>query len=159
MKIYAKTGTSNNSNDLWFVGGSPYYVASCWCGYDKQQNISNSRIAMIMWGNVMSKIHKGLKEKKFTDSSYTVDRYYCTSTGNLATESCPSKAVGWFKTSNLPDSCKAHGGKALPDPKTYEEEQKKKKEEEEKKAKEKAEQEAESTSSSKPAASTDDDRD
>ena len=39
MKIFAKTGTSNNSNDLWFVGGTPYYVGSCWCGYDEQQNM------------------------------------------------------------------------------------------------------------------------
>ena len=113
MKIYAKTGTSNNSNDLWFVGGSPYYVASCWCGYDQQQNISNSAIALKMWGNVMSKIHSGLEAKEFADSTYAMERYYCTKTGNLATTSCPSKAVGWYKKSNTPGYCTEHGGTAL----------------------------------------------
>ena len=113
MKIYAKTGTSNNSNDLWFVGGSPYYVASCWCGYDQQQNISNSAIALKMWGNVMSKIHSGLEAKEFADSAYAMERYYCTKTGNLATTSCPSKAVGWYKKSNTPGYCTEHGGTAL----------------------------------------------
>ena len=113
MKIYAKTGTSNNSNDLWFVGGSPYYVASCWCGYDQQQNISNSAIALKMWGNVMSKIHSGLEAKEFADSSYAMERYYCTKTGNLATSSCPSKAVGWYKKSNTPGYCTEHAGTAL----------------------------------------------
>lgn len=113
MKIYAKTGTSNNSNDLWFVGGSPYYVGSCWCGYDQQQNISNSAIALKMWGAVMSKIHSGLEPKEFQNSSYATERYYCTSTGNLATSACPSKAVGWYKKSNTPGYCTEHGGSAL----------------------------------------------
>lgn len=113
MKIYAKTGTSNNSNDLWFVGGTPYYVGSCWCGYDKQQAISNSGIAMKMWGAVMSRVHSGLEPKQFENSSYATERYYCTSTGDLATSSCPSKAIGWYKKSNTPAACKTHGGKAL----------------------------------------------
>ena len=116
MKIYAKTGTSNNSNDLWFVGGSPYYVASCWCGYDTQQTIPDSAIAQKMWGAVMSKIHSGLEAKSFDESSYAVERYYCTSSGLLATDACPSKAVGWYKKSNVPGVCTAHAGTALDAP-------------------------------------------
>ncbi len=113
MKIYAKTGTSNDSNDLWFVGGTPYYVASCWCGYDSQQTISNSAIAMKMWGAVMSKCHDGLKAEEFVDSAYAVKRYYCPSSGQLATEACPEKSVGWYRKSNIPSSCKTHAGTAL----------------------------------------------
>ena len=116
MKIYAKTGTSNNSNDLWFVGGSPYYVASCWCGYDTQQAISDSAIALKMWGAVMSKVHANLEPKSFTESSYAVDRYYCTTTGLLATDACPSKAEGWYKKNKVPGVCTTHGGKALDAP-------------------------------------------
>ncbi len=33
MRLFGKTGTSSSNNDKWFVGGSPYYVASSWCGY------------------------------------------------------------------------------------------------------------------------------
>lgn len=117
MKIYAKTGTSNNANDLWFVGGSPYYVASCWCGYETQQKVQNSTMARKMWGAVMSKVHSGLSAKVFTDSDYAVERYYCTSTGKLATSSCPSKAVGWYKKSNMPSVCTSHTGEALASPK------------------------------------------
>jgi len=118
MKIYAKTGTSNNANDLWFVGGSPYYVASCWCGYKTPTAVSDSSIARRMWGAVMSKVHSGLKAKTFTDSDYAVDKYYCTSTGNLATAACPSKAIGWYKKSNVPGSCTAHTGEVLGEPGT-----------------------------------------
>ncbi len=117
MKIYAKTGTSNNSNDLWFVGGTPYYVASCWCGYDSQQTISDSAIAMKMWGAVMSKVHSGLEPKAFDESSYALDRYYCTESGLLATDGCPSKAVGWYKKGNVPSVCEKHEGTALDSPK------------------------------------------
>lgn len=115
MKIYAKTGTSNDQNDLWFVGGSPYYVASCWCGYKTMQPIASSYsgIAMKLWGNVMSKAHAGLEAKEFTDSSYAVEKYYCKSSGDLATSGCPDKAVGWYKKSNIPKACTAHEGELL----------------------------------------------
>lgn len=113
MKIYAKTGTSNDQNDLWFVGGTPYYVASCWCGYDQQQTISNSGIAMKMWGNVMSKVHSGLESKKFEDSSYALKRYYCAESGNLATDACPSKSIGWYRKGGVPSVCKTHEGTVL----------------------------------------------
>ncbi len=116
MKIYAKTGTSNNSNDLWFVGGSPYYIASCWCGYDQQQSISDQAIARKMWGAVMSKVHTGLAAKEFTVSSYAVERYYCTSTGLLATDACESKAVGWYTKNGVPSVCTTHSGTALGKP-------------------------------------------
>ncbi len=131
MKIFAKTGTSNNANDLWFVGGSPYYVASCWCGYDTQEEVSKTGIARTMWGAVMSKIHSGLKVKEFTDSPYATDRYYCTQSGMLATDACPSTAVGWYKKGTLPAICTTHSGTqmATPDEVAKQQEEAKKKEE------------------------------
>ena len=141
MKIYAKTGTSNNSNDLWFVGGSPYYVASCWCGYDNQQTISDSGIAHKMWGAVMSKVHSGLEAKEFSVSSYAEDRYYCNETGLLATSGCPSKTLGWYTKGNVPSVCKSHEGTALGTPEEVDkaEEEAKKKAEAEKAEEENAE--------------------
>ena len=115
MKVFAKTGTSNDQNDLWFVGGSPYYVASCWCGYKTMQPISSSHLGVPtkLWGNVMSKAHSGLEAKEFENSSYAVEKYYCKSSGDLATSGCPDKAVGWYKKSNLPKACTAHQGELL----------------------------------------------
>ena len=116
MKVYAKTGTTNELNDLWFVGGTPYYIASCWCGYDKMQNIKNSSIAKTMWGEVMSKVHTGLAPKEFTVSDYAVKRYFCTDSGGLATEGCTSKAIGWYKKNYVPGVCKEHEGAVLDSP-------------------------------------------
>ena len=63
MKLFGKTGTSSENNDKWFVGGSPYYVASSWCGYETMQKMpsANLTVARTLWAQVMSKIHSGLK--------------------------------------------------------------------------------------------------
>ncbi len=143
MKMYAKTGTTNDQKDLWFVGGSPYYVGASWCGYDKQQDISSSSIALRMWTAVMSKVHNNLPAKEFPESQYVVDRYFCTQTGSLATDACPQKKVGWYKKSNQPGVCTAHGGNALATPSEIA-----KAEEEAKKEAEKENEKAENNNSS-----------
>ena len=109
MKIYAKTGTSSETNDIWFVGGTPYYVASCWYGYDNNGVISQSGLARKLWGQVMSKVHSGLASAKFTDSKYVERRYYCTETGLLATKNCTTTSVGWYKKSDK-NTCTTHKG-------------------------------------------------
>ena len=134
MKIYGKTGTSNDVNDLWFVGGTPYYIASCWCGYDTQQKVAVTSIARTMWGGVMSKIHSGLEAKEFPKSDYVVRRYFCTSSGLLANTGCTSTDVGWYSKSHIPAMCKSHSGTLLDSPEVVE---KRKAEEEQKKAEEK----------------------
>lgn len=147
MRIFAKTGTSDASNDLWFVGGSPYYVASCWCGYDNMATIRDQAIAQKMWGAVMSRVHENLPAKNFSESKYTSMRYFCTETGELATDKCTSVEVGWYVNGKLPDACKTHEGTVLYPPgseeekKAKEEAEKKKKEEEEKKKEEDKEEE------------------
>ena len=118
MKLFGKTGTSSEDNDKWFVGGSPYYVVSSWCGYETMQKMpsANLNVAKNLWSEVMSKIHSGLKEREFEVSSYAKDRYYCTETGLLATDKCPSKAVGWYKKAFLPETCTTHEGTVLGKP-------------------------------------------
>ena len=113
--LYAKTGTSNDQNDLWFVGGTPYYVGSVWCGYLEMSEIpkAHSKIALKMWGNVMQKVHEKLEYKDFTMSSYVEQRYYCTETGKLATSACPNKALGWYKKRHRPAACDTHSGELL----------------------------------------------
>lgn len=118
MKLFGKTGTSSEDNDKWFVGGSPYYVVSSWCGYKTMQKMpsANLNVAKNLWSQVMTEIHKGLEPKEFEVSDYAVDRYYCTETGLLATDTCPSKAVGWYKKAFLPKTCDAHEGTVLGKP-------------------------------------------
>ncbi len=115
IKCFAKTGTSSDVYDSWLAGGTPYYVASCWFGYDQQAKLNNSNLAKSMWKNVMKRVHKNLEVKEFVDSEFVAHRYYCQSTGLLATDACENVAEGWYKTNySLPAACTAHTGELLP---------------------------------------------
>ena len=74
MKAYAKTGTSSESNDLWMVAGSPYYVGSVWYGFDLKSKVSNGGAAAKIWKDVMRDVHKGLEKKEFEDSEDVVKK-------------------------------------------------------------------------------------
>lgn len=74
LKAYAKTGTSNDSNDLWIVAGTPYYVGSVWYGFDRSHNINNASAAAKIWRDVMKEVHKGLDKKEFEDSADVVKK-------------------------------------------------------------------------------------
>ena len=116
IKCYAKTGTSSDVYDSWLAGGTPYYVGSCWFGFDSQEKLNNASLAKTMWKNVMQRIHKNLGDKEFVDSEFVTHRYYCKSTGLLATDACESVAEGWYKTNySLPAVCTSHPGNALPE--------------------------------------------
>ncbi len=112
IDFYAKTGTANHTNDVWFVGGTPYYVASSWCGYDELQTISDSKRARKMWGAVMGEIHKKLEPKNFSKSDYVECRLYCSKTGLIAREDCTVKKYGWYKTTGQ-KYCNEHTGDVI----------------------------------------------
>ncbi len=108
---YAKTGTTDNNYDKWMVGGTPYYVAAVWYGYDIPKTIYTSgNPAGTIYKTVMDKIHEGLADKEFEDTSNAVKRYYCTTTGKLASSNCYSTAAGWYNEDNLPAYCSGHSG-------------------------------------------------
>ncbi|HHW46352.1 MAG TPA: penicillin-binding protein [Clostridiales bacterium] len=118
MPIYGKTGTTNDTFDLWFVGGTPYYVGACWLGFDEPEEMSGGSATRI-WREVMKKVHEELEVKDFPQSEFVTYRKYCTSTGLLATTSCPSTSYGWYKTTYLP-ACTKHKGKLLDEVKIQE---------------------------------------
>ena len=112
MKMFAKTGTSNDNFNIWFVGGSPYYVASSWCGYDQQEKISDAKRARTMWGAVMKDAHKDLPYKSFPTSNAIQCKLYCAETGHLATTGCPIGGYGWYKMSKQ-TVCSVHVGESV----------------------------------------------
>ena len=120
FRAFGKTGTSNDSKDKWFVGGSPYYIASSWIGYQTQQKMpsSNTGLAAKLWRQVMGEIHRNLPAKDYPTSKYVVKRYYCAETGLLATDACEKVDIGWYKKSKLPSACTTHEGVVLETPKT-----------------------------------------
>ena len=104
---YMKTGTTSDTKDKWCCGGTPYYCAAVWYGYDKQEELQTggANPAANIWSLVMNKVHEGLPAKEFEDSSSVVYRSYCRESGLLAGGDCTSTGAGWYKSSGLPGVC------------------------------------------------------
>lgn len=109
---YMKTGTTTDNFDKWCCAGTPYYVAAVWFGYDYNKEIKASgNPACLIYKTVMDRVHKGLAVKSFEQyTDQVVQKAYCTSSGLLAGSRCTSKAMGWYKLSNLPGVCASCNG-------------------------------------------------
>ena len=108
---FAKTGTTTDNKDRWFVGGTPYYVASVWFGCDKPQAMNRlstgSNPAMLLWKPAMKAIHENLMIKNFPTCNTVKFVNYCVETGGLATETCTEVAGGYYK-SGYSETCPGH---------------------------------------------------
>ncbi len=110
-EIFAKTGTTQQNNDVWLVAGTPKYVAASWFGYDKNQVLTNKQTsaARNLWNKTMLALHEGLEAMSFERKGNTVELEFCTETGELATDKCPSKRIGVYKQNYQPEPCSKHG--------------------------------------------------
>ncbi len=103
----AKTGTTSDDYDRWFVGGTPYYVAAVWYGYDLNKTVSNvsGNPAGKLFKKVMDQVHDGLPDLDFRKSTLVSEKKYCRATGLLAGPKCHSTGMGWYSLKNMPETC------------------------------------------------------
>ena len=97
ISVAAKTGTTNDDFDRWLVGFTPYYTATCWYGYDKNETVRwSSNPAGLIWDAVMTSAHSGKPSKYFSDSrpSGVTTASICKCSGLLATEDCENDPDG-----------------------------------------------------------------
>ena len=74
----------------------------------KQQ--AKTRTCVMAWKALMEQIQADLPYKAFPAADGVVERSYCTQSGLLASGSCPSTAVGYYRADALPDVCNySHG--------------------------------------------------
>ena len=105
VECFGKTGTTTDSKDRWFVGGSPEYVAAVWYGYDMPKEIVyrlSSNPAGTIWETVMNEIYdvKGKNVTEFPEYDGIVQKSYDSSNGLLTNYS--SGNTGWYDVNNLP---------------------------------------------------------
>lgn len=115
MDVAAKTGTTDNSNDRWLCGFTPYYAAACWFGYDKQEEVTGfgTNPAGQIWDEIMTAIHKNLEKASFTRPSGIVEQTVCKTTGCIATTGCTDTYKEIFTSDNLPTTCEGHGAQLI----------------------------------------------
>ena len=106
MPLAGKTGTTQDANDILFVGMNPYYSCAVWWGFDEPATLSETGYQpAATWKRIMSTISSGLSYKDFPKTSNAVQKEYCTVTGLLKSEACEEGKMGWYKKSNIPEEC------------------------------------------------------
>lgn len=110
MTVAGKTGTTEDYNDLWFVGYTPYYTCAVWSGYDNNEKIPEDarNFHKNLWKKVMNRIHEGLEDKDFEMPASVEKASVCSETGLLPRAGCPT-ITEYFDISSLPtEYCDQH---------------------------------------------------
>ena len=113
MDVSAKTGTTNDDNDRWLCGFTPYYTATCWYGYEYNATVKygNGNPAGRIWDAVMTEIHKDLEDATYTEPDGIVRQSVCRVSGKLPGSGCGDVYTELFTEESLPtETCEGHGG-------------------------------------------------
>lgn len=126
MPVAGKTGTTDQSKDIWFEGYTPYYTCGVWGGYDNNEALpdydsSFSRYAKVLWNSIMSRIHADLPAVQFAQPSNIAAAVVCKKSGKLAVEGlCTADPRGsqayteYFTASTVPTAtCDVHTAVAI----------------------------------------------
>lgn len=112
MPAAGKTGTTENSTDLWLSAYTPYFTCSVWTGYDSNKPMEGYQYDQVwhevMWKHIMDRIHEALPYKDFTMPSSVEQKTICTQTGLLATSTCPPLTEYFAKGTAPTQSCPGH---------------------------------------------------
>jgi penicillin-binding protein 1A len=112
--VAGKTGTTNDGDDVWFVGYTPTLVAGFWFGYDTPQslgqNASGGRLAAPAWAQfVREGWHERASERAWAAPSGMIMVEIDSETGERAGEWCPHRQREWFKPGTEPTApCREH---------------------------------------------------
>ena len=74
--VAAKTGTTNNYQDAWFIGYTPNVVSGVWVGFDRNESLgkneTGSRAAVPIWLDFMREVLKTEPVRNFPIPSNVV---------------------------------------------------------------------------------------
>jgi penicillin-binding protein 1A len=112
-----KTGTTNESRDVWFIGLTPDLVAGVWLGFDRPRRImpgaSGGRLAAPVWADLMTQAYRERPvPAPWAPPSNVVGVRIDERTGHMATAACPPEDVRfeYFLVGTEPQAyCPVHG--------------------------------------------------
>lgn len=111
MPAAGKTGTTQNSTDLWLSAYTPYYTCSVWGGYDQNKSMSNISQSWheVLWKNIMSRVHEHLEYKEFEMPDSIEKQTVCRTTGMLAsTAYCSARTEYFAEGTYIAQYCTGH---------------------------------------------------
>jgi membrane carboxypeptidase/penicillin-binding protein len=85
--LAGKTGTTNNSEDTWFIGFNPDFTTGVWVGFDEKRPVGRreegSRAALPIWGYFMKGVLDNRQQRDFPVPPDITFKDMLTFTGNL----------------------------------------------------------------------------
>ena len=101
--IAGKTGTTDNDQDCWFCGMSPYGVMATWTGFDSPAHINDTTRSAKFFANVMGEYLKDKEQKEFNLSPNVIAATYNPVTGLVvSTDYVSGKYIGYYTEDNMP---------------------------------------------------------
>jgi penicillin-binding protein 1B len=90
--VGAKTGTTNDYNDAWFIGFTPDVVAGAWVGFDQPRNLAApaAEVALPVWAHIMTRLLEGFEPREFPSDRTLALAWIDPWTGGNAGPGCPS---------------------------------------------------------------------
>ncbi len=108
--VGGKTGTTQDWNDLTFVGLTEDFVSGVWLGYKERSEIEDHSIKSAqIWYNVIGEYANQMDTgAEYPSNSNVIEAKVCTRSGKIAGANCTSTTTGYWKSSNAPvcDSCR-----------------------------------------------------
>lgn len=100
----AKTGTTDEFKDAWFVGYTPRLSCAVWIGYDQRKttNLTGGSGAGPIWASFMKEASLKLPAIDFTRPASVTRINICLDSGQIACESCPRTILMAFKNGTEP---------------------------------------------------------
>lgn len=106
--VAGKTGTSEDWNDLCFVGLTEDFVSGIWIGYDEKNELNHGLSSAQVWYNIIGEYANGIEsDNKYPGCDSVIEAPMCSSTGLIAGPYCSSNKTGYWKSSNAP-TCANH---------------------------------------------------
>ena len=114
--IAGKTGTTDDENDLWFVGFTPELVVVVWVGYDEPRKIGvpASRGALPIWADYLLAISGGQIRGGFLRPREIESVEIDPLTGERALWGCPRNQPEYFLIGTAPVETCPHGMPTFP---------------------------------------------
>lgn len=114
MDVSAKTGTTNDNYDRWYVTFTNYYASACWFGYEYNSEVhwdgkGTWNPAGEMTANIMQFAHKDLPESRYVEPAGISHRTICKASGMTASPGCTDVYDEIFVTGTEPGPCNVHG--------------------------------------------------
>jgi penicillin-binding protein 1A len=106
--VAGKTGTTQDSRDLWFIGSLPNITAGVWMGYDDYSSLGHhlaaSGVAVPWWTNFMAQAKRSGEVKDFPVPPDIIFAKVDMDTGYLALPTCPHVILEVFKKGTAPET-------------------------------------------------------